>query len=55
MRRAADDGPLSRGVCGTRGYALILNTPGSAHGAVLWIEQVLELLPRAVERTAGRK
>lgn len=55
MRRAADDGPLSRGVAGTRGRALILNTPGSAHGAVLWIEQVLWLLPRAVRYAAGRK
>jgi molybdenum cofactor synthesis domain-containing protein len=55
MRRASADGCLSRGVAGTRGHTLILNTPGSPHGAVLWLEQVLDQLPTAVRFAAGRK
>jgi molybdenum cofactor synthesis domain-containing protein len=55
MRRAAPDGPLSRGVCGTRGQALILNTPGSPHGAVAWVAAIETLLGDAVRRAQGRK
>ena len=44
---------LSRGVCGVRGTALILNLPGSPTGAVESLEAVIELIPHALELLAG--
>ena len=44
---------LSRGVCGVRGKALILNLPGSPTGAVESLETVIELIPHALELLAG--
>jgi molybdenum cofactor synthesis domain-containing protein len=44
---------LSRGVCGVRGTALILNLPGSPAGAVESLEAVIELMPHALELLAG--
>jgi molybdenum cofactor synthesis domain-containing protein len=44
---------LSRGVCGVRGKALILNLPGSPGGAVESLEAVAELLPHAIELLSG--
>lgn len=48
MRFVNPLGRLSRAVAGTRGSALILNTPGSPRGAVECAEAVLEVLPHAL-------
>ncbi len=45
---------LSRGVCGVRGQALILNLPGSPAGAVESLEAVAGLLPHAIELLSGK-
>ncbi len=44
---------LSRGICGVRGKALILNLPGSPTGAVESLEAVAELVPHAIELLSG--
>jgi molybdopterin adenylyltransferase len=44
---------LSRGVCGTRGEALILNLPGSPAGAVESLEAVIEIIPHALSLLRG--
>jgi molybdenum cofactor synthesis domain-containing protein len=44
---------LSRGVCGTRDTALILNVPGSPAGAVSSLRAALPVLPHALELLAG--
>ena len=58
IRRAsdADDrgfGMLSRGVCGSRGAALICNAPGSASGAVEALDVVLPVVAHALDLLAG--
>jgi molybdopterin adenylyltransferase len=53
MRLADPAGRLSRAVAGTRGRALILNTPGSPGGAVQFLEAVLDVLPHALDVLAG--
>ena len=45
---------LSRGVCGVRGRALILNVPGSPAGAVESLEAVVGLVPHAIELLSGK-
>jgi molybdopterin adenylyltransferase len=45
---------LSRGVCGVRGRALILNLPGSPAGAVESLEAVVGLMPHAIELLSGK-
>lgn len=45
---------LSRGVCGVRGRALILNLPGSPAGAVESLEAVAGLIPHALELLSGK-
>ena len=45
---------LSRGVCGARGMALILNLPGSPAGAVESLQAVAGLLPHAIELLSGK-
>lgn len=46
-------GRLSRAIAGTRGTALILNTPGSTKGAVETLDAVLDVLGHAVDLMAG--
>jgi molybdenum cofactor synthesis domain-containing protein len=58
IRRASDTGGrgfgmLSRGVCGTRGAALVCNCPGSAGGAVEALEAILPVVPHALDLLAG--
>jgi molybdopterin adenylyltransferase len=45
---------LSRGVCGVRKTALILNLPGSPAGAVESLRAVANLLPHALELLSGK-
>ena len=45
--------PLSRGVSGTIGAALVLNLPGKPSGAVASLRTVAPLLPHALELLAG--
>lgn len=46
-------GRLSRAIAGTRGRALIVNTPGSTKGAVETLEAMLDIAPHAVSLLAG--
>jgi molybdopterin adenylyltransferase len=48
MRLVNPLGRLSRGLAGTRGTALIINTPGSTGGAIECLEAVLDVLPHAI-------
>ena len=45
---------LSRGVCGVRGKALLLNLPGSPTAAVESLQAVIGVLPHALELLDGR-
>jgi molybdopterin adenylyltransferase len=45
---------LSRGVCGVRGQALILNLPGSPAGAAESLAAVAELIPHVIELLSGK-
>ena len=45
---------LSRGVCGIRGRALILNLPGSPAGAVESLEAVAAMIPHAIDLLSGK-
>lgn len=47
-------GRLSRGLAGTLGECLVLNTPGSSAGAIESLEAVLDVLPHALDLLAGR-
>ena len=47
-------GRLSRGLAGTVGECLVLNTPGSSAGAIESLEAVLDVLPHALDLLAGR-
>jgi molybdenum cofactor synthesis domain-containing protein len=53
MRAANPLGRLSRGVAGTRGRALILNTAGSPSGAVEMLDAVIDVVPHALALMAG--
>lgn len=46
-------GRLSRGVAGTRGMAVILNTPGSPKGCVECLGAVLDVVPHALSLMTG--
>ena len=55
MRRADPaKGRLSRGLAGSVGQCLVLNTPGSVAGATESREAVLDILPHALDLLAGR-
>jgi molybdenum cofactor synthesis domain-containing protein len=45
---------LSRGVCGVRGKALLLNLPGSPAAAVESLQAVIGVLPHALDLLDGR-
>jgi molybdenum cofactor synthesis domain-containing protein len=53
MRLVSPLGRLSRAVAGTRGTALIVNTPGSSNGAVETLGAVLDVVPHALDLLAG--
>ncbi len=55
MRLVNPLGRLSRGVAGTIGTALVLNTPGSTAGAVECLETVLDVIPHALRLLAGQR
>ena len=44
---------LSRGLAGIRGKTLIVNLPGSPHGAREGVEILLPVLPHAAAMLAG--
>ncbi len=46
-------GRLSRGVAGTRGTTLIVNTPGSPKGCVECLGAVIDVLPHALSLMTG--
>lgn len=49
MRNAnPEKGRLSRGVAGTVGQCIVVNTPGSTAGAVECLDAVLDVLPHAL-------
>lgn len=48
MRLVSPKGRLSRGMAGTAGRAIVVNTPGSSSGAVECLEAVLDVLPHAL-------
>jgi molybdenum cofactor synthesis domain-containing protein len=48
MRLVSPKGRLSRGMAGTAGGCIVLNTPGSQAGAVECLEVVLDVLPHAL-------
>ena len=54
MRLVSTRGRLSRGVAGTLGRCIVLNTPGSPTGAVECLDAVLDALPHALDLLAGR-
>jgi molybdopterin adenylyltransferase len=48
MRLVSPKGRLSRGVAGTVGRCIVVNTPGSQAGAVECLDAVLDVLPHAL-------
>jgi molybdopterin adenylyltransferase len=52
MRLVSPLGRLSRAAAGTRGAALILNTPGSSKGTIECLDAVLDVLPHALRLLA---
>ncbi len=46
-------GRLSRGVAGTMGSALVINTPGSPKGCVECLTAVLDMVPHALSLMVG--
>lgn len=53
MRAVNPLGRLSRGVAGTRGQALIVNTPGSTAGTIECLEAIVDVIPHAVRLLGG--
>ena len=53
MRLVNPLGRLSRGIAGTVGETIVVNTPGSTSGAVECLEAVLDVLPHALRLLAG--
>ena len=55
MRLVNPLGRLSRGMAGTVGQALVLNTPGSSSGAVECLEAVIDVIPHALSLLRGER
>ncbi len=55
MRLVNPLGRLSRGVAGTLGQVIVLNTPGSTGGALECLDAVLDVLPHALRLVAGQR
>jgi molybdenum cofactor synthesis domain-containing protein len=53
MHRCSPKARLSRGVAGTAGRSLVLNTPGSPQGAVECLDAVIDVVPHALALLAG--
>lgn len=53
MRLANPLGRLSRGVAGTVGRCIVVNTPGSPAGAAECLDAVADVLPHALSLLAG--
>jgi molybdopterin adenylyltransferase len=53
MRLVNPLGRMSRGVAGTVGNALVLNTPGSSTGAVECLDAVIDIVPHALDLMSG--
>lgn len=53
MRLCNPLGRLSRGIAGTRGDAIIVNTPGSTKGCVEQLEAIIDVLPHALRLMAN--
>ena len=48
MRLVNPLGRLSRGICGTVGEALVINTPGSTKGCIETFDAIADVIPHAV-------
>ena len=48
MRLVNPLGRLSRGTAGTRGLAIVVNTPGSTKGCIETLDAVIDVLPHAL-------
>ncbi len=55
MRRSSEIAPLSRGIAGVRGHALVINLPGSPKGALECLAAIIDLLPHAISVLAGEQ
>jgi len=53
MRLVNPLGRLGRGIAGTAGHALVLNTPGSTKGCIECLEAVIDVLPHALRLLSG--
>jgi len=53
MRLVSPLGRLSRGVAGTVGTALVINTPGSSTGAIECLDAVIDVIPHALDLLSG--
>ena len=53
MRGVNPLGRLSRGIAGTRGQAVVVNTPGSPAGTIECLEAILDVIPHAIRLLAG--
>jgi len=55
MRLVNPLGRLSRGICGTIGEALVVNTPGSTKGCVETFDAIADVVPHAVRLMVDNK
>ncbi|MEM9035162.1 MAG: MogA/MoaB family molybdenum cofactor biosynthesis protein [Actinomycetota bacterium] len=53
MRLVSPLGRLSRGVAGTAGRSIVINTPGSTKGCVEQLDAIADVLPHAIRLLVG--